>query len=69
MKKSRYLFRLRTTGAALLLLLGISSATQAQSAPDSVDLLVQRAMRQLRIPGVQLAVVRHGSLLSWATMA
>ncbi|MFD2786941.1 serine hydrolase [Hymenobacter rubripertinctus] len=63
MKNSRHLFWLRTTGVVLTLLLCLNSATQAQSAPDSVDQLVQRTMRQLRIPGVQLAVVRHGQLV------
>lgn len=64
MKKSRYFCWLRTVGAALVLLLTIPSLTsQAQSAPDSVDLLVQQAMRQLRIPGLQLAVVRQGQII------
>lgn len=42
-----------------------TSPTTAQAAAptDSVDLLVQQAMRQLRIPGLQLAVVRHGQLV------
>lgn len=62
MKNSRYLFWLRTTAVALVLLLSINPV-KAQTAPDSVDQLVQRAMRQLRIPGVQLAVVRHGQLV------
>ncbi|WP_052695506.1 serine hydrolase domain-containing protein [Hymenobacter sp. AT01-02] len=63
MKNSRYSFWLRTVGAALVLLFSVASTGQAQSAPDSVDQLVQRAMRQLRIPGVQLAVVRHGQVI------
>ncbi|RAK67103.1 serine hydrolase [Hymenobacter edaphi] len=51
-------------GGALTLLLGPLAPAAAQTAPpDSVDLLVQQAMRQLRIPGVQLAVVRHGQIV------
>ncbi|WP_324680112.1 serine hydrolase [Hymenobacter sp. GOD-10R] len=53
----------RTAGAALTLLLGICSALQAQSTPDSIDRLVLRAMRQRHIPGLQLAVVRQGHLV------
>lgn len=65
MKNARYSFWLRTAGMALIFLLGISAGGRAQSAPapDSVDLLVQQAMRQLRIPGLQLAVVRHGQVV------
>lgn len=52
-------------GSALTLLsLTSPAAAQAPSSPsDSVDLLVRQAMRQLRIPGVQLAVVRHGQIV------
>ncbi|MDU0371809.1 serine hydrolase [Hymenobacter endophyticus] len=58
-------------GSALLLTLGLASSAAAQTAPtttqttpaDSVDMLVQQAMRQLRIPGLQLAVVRHGKVV------
>ncbi|AHJ96593.1 serine hydrolase [Hymenobacter swuensis] len=51
-------------GGTLALLLGLSTPATAQTAtPDSVDMLVQQAMRQLRIPGLQLAVVRHGQVV------
>ncbi|MCC3157224.1 serine hydrolase [Hymenobacter sp. 15J16-1T3B] len=55
---------LRCTAALLVLLLQAPRlVAQAPAAPDSVDRLVRQAMRQLRIPGVQLAVVRHGQLV------
>ena len=54
---------LRTVGVAFLLLLGSTWPSQAQSAADSVDVVVRQAMRQLRIPGLQLAVVRHGRVV------
>ncbi len=62
MKSSRFPFWLRTAGVALFILLNSASRSQAQSASDSVDLLVRQAMHQLRIPGLQLAVVRHGRI-------
>ncbi|MCR5890112.1 serine hydrolase [Hymenobacter sp. J193] len=63
MKTYRYPFFFRAIAVALLLLLGSVGASQAQSTPDSVDQLVQSAMQQLRIPGLQLAVVRHGQIV------
>jgi CubicO group peptidase (beta-lactamase class C family) len=62
-KRFRYLFA-STIGGTFALLLGLLTPAAAQTAPpDSVDLLVQKAMRKLHIPGVQLAVVRHGQVV------
>ncbi|GAA3939234.1 serine hydrolase domain-containing protein [Hymenobacter algoricola] len=47
----------------LVLLTFFSYQASAQVPADSVDQLVQRAMQQLRIPGLQLAVVRHGKIV------
>jgi CubicO group peptidase (beta-lactamase class C family) len=63
MKNQRLSFWLRTVGAAFFLLLGSVWLSQAQSAPDSVDVVVRQAMRQLRIPGLQLAVVHQGRVV------
>jgi len=59
------LFRARPWLAllSLLLLLGGWAPARAASPADSLDLLVAAKMRQLRIPGLQLAVVRHGRLV------
>ncbi|UOQ51219.1 serine hydrolase domain-containing protein [Hymenobacter cellulosivorans] len=40
-----------------------TQSTQRTPAADSVDMLVQNKMRQLRIPGLQLAVVHHGKIV------
>jgi CubicO group peptidase (beta-lactamase class C family) len=53
----------RLTGVVLLATLGWSSPAAAQTAPDSVDRIIGRAMQQLRIPGLQLAVVRQGRVV------
>ncbi|GAB2791059.1 CubicO group peptidase (beta-lactamase class C family) [Hymenobacter luteus] len=49
----------------LVLFLSLGTASQAQAAtpPDSLDLFLQAKMRQLRIPGLQLAVIRHGKII------
>ncbi|GAB2959953.1 hypothetical protein GCM10027048_29240 [Hymenobacter coalescens] len=57
---------LHSACALLLVLLSSTSVMARPAAPDSVDMLVQRAMQQLRIPGVQLAVVRHGQIIKVA---
>ncbi|MBF9236451.1 serine hydrolase [Hymenobacter sp. BT683] len=51
-----------------LLLLFFSSAFQASAATpaDSLDLFLTSKMRQLRIPGLQLAVIRHGQVVKSA---
>ena len=54
---------LHTASLFSLLLLSAAARSQAQSPADSVDVLVRRAMHQLRIPGLQLAVVRRGQVL------
>jgi CubicO group peptidase (beta-lactamase class C family) len=54
---------LHTASLFSLLLLSAAAPSQAQSPVDSVDVLVRRAMHQLRIPGLQLAVVRRGQVL------
>lgn len=54
----------RCAAALLAVLLHVTSLqAQSPAASDSVDLLVRQAMRQLRIPGLQLAVVRHGRIV------
>ncbi|TGE29000.1 serine hydrolase [Hymenobacter metallicola] len=52
-------------GICTVLGLATSPLAQAQSAPapDSLDAYVQTKMRQLRIPGLQLAVVHHGKIV------
>ncbi|GAA4369953.1 hypothetical protein GCM10023185_44060 [Hymenobacter saemangeumensis] len=45
-----------------MLMLNIGTA-QGQSKSDSLDRFVRAKMQQLRIPGVQLAIVRHGKLV------
>ncbi|WP_035567062.1 serine hydrolase domain-containing protein [Hymenobacter sp. IS2118] len=52
---------------ALLLLTGAGlQPARAQAPADSVDLFLATKMRQLRIPGLQLAVVRHGQVVKLA---
>lgn len=46
-----------------LLLLGGTCCQPAAAQTDSVDLFLTAKMRQLRIPGLQLAVVRHGQVV------
>lgn len=48
---------------SFLLALGCWLPVQARSPADSVDFLIHQAMQQLHIPGVQLAVVRHGRIV------
>ncbi|WP_400193682.1 serine hydrolase [Hymenobacter sp. B81] len=62
MKNFRFAGGIRALGIVGLLL-GLASRGQAQAGPDSVDVLVRQAMQQLRIPGLQLAVVRHGQIV------
>ena len=51
---------------ALLLTSGFYQRAEAQVPADSVDLFLTAKMRQLRIPGLQLAVVQHGKLVKSA---
>ncbi|WP_286130702.1 serine hydrolase [Solirubrum puertoriconensis] len=62
MKKRFRLFSFVISGA-FALLLSSPAAAQTQAPADSVDMLVKQAMQQLRIPGLQLAVVRHGQVV------
>lgn len=48
---------------ALFLSVGSTSGVQAATPSDSLDLFLQAKMRQLRIPGLQLAVIRHGKII------
>jgi CubicO group peptidase (beta-lactamase class C family) len=61
------LFRLplctRLIWVSLLLVLSCWLPAQATSPADSLDLLITAKMQQLRIPGLQLAVVRHGRIV------
>ena len=69
----RFLFNaIRTTqrhrlplfmGVLLVLTGPGQSRAEAQTPADSVDLFIATKMRQLRIPGLQLAVVRHGQVV------
>ncbi|GAA4033752.1 hypothetical protein GCM10022409_17570 [Hymenobacter glaciei] len=47
----------------LLLACTCLQRAEAQAPADSVDLFIAAKMRQLRIPGLQLAVVRHGQVV------
>lgn len=51
---------------ALLLTTGYFQRAEARVLADSVDIFLAAKMRQLRIPGLQLAVVRHGKLVKSA---
>jgi CubicO group peptidase (beta-lactamase class C family) len=55
--------RLPLALVSLLLIFSCWSPVQASSPADSLDLLIAAKMRQLRIPGLQLAVVRHGRIV------
>ncbi|WP_232066261.1 serine hydrolase [Hymenobacter sp. BT18] len=61
--KNRILFS-RLLG--MLLCLASCFPANAATAPDSVDLFLAAKMRQLRIPGLQLAVVRQGKIIKSA---
>ena len=50
----------------ILLFSSLFRQAQAQVPADSVDLFLTTKMRQLRIPGLQLAVVRHGQVVKLA---
>ena len=50
----------------ILLFSGLFRQAQAQAPADSVDLFLTTKMRQLRIPGLQLAVVRRGQVVKLA---
>lgn len=54
---------LLAAGWALLLLAGTCFQGAAAVPADSVDLYLTAKMRQLRIPGLQLAVIRHGQVV------
>ena len=49
--------------AVLLLAVTCFQRAEAQAPADSVDLFLTAKMRQLRIPGLQLAVIRHGQVV------
>jgi len=53
-------------GFALCLSTTSIQPAQAATPADSVDLFLTAKMRQLRIPGLQLAVVRHGQVVKLA---
>ena len=53
-------------GGLLLLISSGFLRAEAQAPADSVDLFLAAKMRQLRIPGLQLAVVRHGQVVKSA---
>ncbi|RTQ48814.1 serine hydrolase [Hymenobacter gummosus] len=64
MKQTQLPLWLRTASLVFLLLISTIGRSRAQSAAsDSVDALVRQAMQQLRIPGLQLAVVRRGQVI------
>jgi len=67
MNTTRFSRWLHLAGLSFLLLLAGTRPSQAQAPADSVDGLVRQAMKQLRIPGLQLAVVRHGRLAKLAS--
>ena len=59
----------RLAGALVALGLTFAPTLRAQSvpaAPDSIDQFLAAKMRQQRIPGLQLAIVRHGQLVKLA---
>ncbi|WP_460623092.1 serine hydrolase [Hymenobacter tenuis] len=63
MKAQRTITRGSTFWLLLLLLLSSFSVAQATTSPDSLDRFVQAKMKQLRIPGLQLAVIRQGKIV------
>jgi CubicO group peptidase (beta-lactamase class C family) len=67
MNTMRFSRWLHLASLSFLLLLAGTRPSQAQAPADSVDMLVRQAMRQLRIPGLQLAVVRHGRIAKLAS--
>ncbi|MCB2410604.1 serine hydrolase domain-containing protein [Hymenobacter lucidus] len=56
------------TGLCTTLTLSAATLSPAQAAiqPDSLDLFMTAKMKQLRIPGMQLAVVHHGKIVKLA---
>ena len=57
-------YRLSRLAWLLLALAGpLRQRAEAQTPADSVDVFIATKMRQLRIPGLQLAVVRHGQVV------
>ena len=61
---SAHYYRLTRLAWLLLALAGpLRQRAEAQTPADSVDLFIATKMRQLRIPGLQLAVVRHGQVV------
>jgi CubicO group peptidase (beta-lactamase class C family) len=51
----------------LLLLLSYCPRAEAQAPGDSIDIFLKARMQALRIPGLQLAVVRHGKVVKLAS--
>lgn len=57
---------MKTTWLTLLWLVSsglLVRGVHAQSRPDSIDVFLQDRMHQLHIPGLQVAVLRHGQLV------
>ena len=59
----QYSRRTSITWVFLLLACACFQQAKAQAPADSVDLFLTAKMRQLRIPGLQLAVIRHGQVV------
>ena len=48
-------------GLIILLILSLSNTVFAQA--DSIDVFIKNQMQKRRIPGLQLAIVRHGKII------
>ena len=66
MKTPTTSLRLALLLGLFVLALGFAPRAQAQTKSDSVDTFLRLKMQQLRIPGLQLAVVQHGKLVKSA---
>lgn len=65
--KANHFFRVRMKTALLKIILFVSGGllalgARAQSSPDSIDAFLQDRMQKLHIPGLQVAIIRHGKL-------